>query len=73
MFFDNFKLKDRIKELEEENRLLRDALGFYASDATWVDAAKYRDADDATVFADTTTTPILEDKGRQARKALKIR
>ncbi len=70
MFFESKKLKDRISELEEENERLSKALSFYASNSTWSGAAKYRDADDATVFADTSTTRILEDNGRRARNAL---
>ena len=73
MFFKSNKtaeLQERVAELEEQLRRYRAALEFYASDANWSGAMKYRDADDSTVFVDDTTTTIMHDKGRMARDAL---
>lgn len=64
-------LKARIKELEEENNRLREALKFYADPKNWSEGHKYRDADDATIFQDSGETSASVDMGAIALRALK--
>ena len=73
MFFgrSDSKLKARIKELEDENNRLREALQFYADPKSWSEGHKYRDADDATIFQDTGATSASVDMGKIALRALK--
>lgn len=65
------KLEARVKQLEEENKKLREALEFYANPKHWSEGHKYRDADDATIFEDTGVTSASADMGATALKALK--
>lgn len=65
------KLQQRVKELEEENQKLREALEFYANPKHWSEGHKYRDADDATIFEDKDQISIMADMGATALKALK--
>ena len=64
-------LAARIEELEKQNRILREAIEFYANPMTWEAGHKYRDADDATIFSDGSESSATVDKGTQARRALK--
>jgi hypothetical protein len=58
-------------ELEEKNKILREALEFYADQASWEGGVKYTDADDATIFTDGTESAVSVDKGSRAFMALK--
>ena len=57
--------------LEERNRILCEALEFYASKESWEGGVKYTDADDATIFTDGTESAMSVDKGSRAFMALK--
>ncbi len=61
----------RTKELEAENKRLREALEFYANPKHWSEGHKFRDADDATIFEDTGETSASADMGAVALRALK--
>lgn len=63
--------EERIKELEAENKRLREALEFYANPKHWSEGHKYRDADEATIYEDTSVTSATADMGAIALKALK--
>jgi len=65
------KLEERVKQLEDENKRLREALEFYANPNSWKEGHKYRDADEATIFEDTDATSAAVDMGAIALKALK--
>lgn len=58
-------------ELEEQNKILREALEFYAAKESWEGGVKYTDADDATIFTDGTESAMSVDKGSRAFMALK--
>ena len=58
-------------ELEEKNKILREALEFYADQASWKGGVKYTDAADATIFTDGTESAVSVDKGSRAFMALK--
>jgi hypothetical protein len=65
-------LKARIEELEKENRRLRSTLEFYAKEENWTQEHKFRDLDDATIFA--SAEPLMQtDVGEKARKALALK
>ena len=64
-------LAKRVVQLEAENRSLRQALEFYADSSTWEAGHKFRDLDEATIFADDSVTPAGVDSGTKARQALK--
>jgi len=65
------KLADRVKELEEENARLREALEFYANPKHWSEGHKFRDADEATIFEDKDQVSAMVDMGSVALRALK--
>ena len=65
------KLAQRVKELEEENQRLREALEFYADPKHWSEGHKYRDADEATIFEDKDQVSAVVDMGATALRALK--
>jgi hypothetical protein len=65
------KLEARVKELEEENQRLREALEFYADPKHWSEGHKYRDADEATIFEDKGQVSAVLDMGATALRALK--
>lgn len=64
------ELEARISKLEAENARFRKALEFYADPKLWTEGHKYRDADDATIFQDESTSADI-DGGVIALKALK--
>lgn len=57
--------------LEEQNKIFRDTLEFYAAKESWEGGVKYIDADDATIFTDGTESAVSVDKGSRAFMALK--
>ena len=59
-----------VTELERQNRIMREALQFYADTKTWTAGHKYRDADEATIFTDGSESAATIDKGNVAFKAL---
>ena len=63
-------LNARMKELERQNKIMREALEFYSNTATWTAGHKYRDADDATIFTDGSESAATMDKGNRAHRAL---
>jgi hypothetical protein len=65
------KLEERVKELEEENQRLREALEFYANPKHWSEGHKFRDADEATIFEDKDQVSAVVDMGSVALRALK--
>jgi len=65
------KLEARVKELEEENQRLKEALEFYANPKVWSQGHKYRDADEATIFEDAGEISAMKDMGGVALRALK--
>jgi len=65
------KLQARVKELEEENQRLKEALEFYANPKHWSEGHKFRDADEATIFEDTDQVSAVVDMGAVALRALK--
>jgi len=64
-------LKNQVAKLEEQNKLLRASLEFYADANTWELGNKYVDADDATIFTDGTESAATADKGSKAAHTLK--
>jgi len=71
MIFGGGSNSERIKELEAENKRLREALEFYANPKHWSEGHKFRDADEATIFEDTSQTSVSADMGAIAVQALK--
>lgn len=67
------KLEARVKELEEENQRLREALEFYANPKNWSEGHKYRDQDEATIFEDKDQVSAMVDMGATALRALKAK
>ncbi len=59
-----------VTELERQNKMMREALQFYADPKTWSPGHKYRDADDATIFTDGSESAATIDKGNVAYRAL---
>ncbi len=57
--------------LEEQNKILREALEFYADKVSWEGGVKYTDAADATIFTDGSESAVSVDKGSRAFVALK--
>ena len=56
--------------LERQNKILIEALQFYADTKNWMPGHKYRDADDATIFTDGSVSAATLDKGSVAKRAL---
>ena len=71
MIFGGGDSKDRVKQLEEENQRLREALEFYANPKHWSEGHKFRDADEATIFEDKDQVSAVVDMGAVALRALK--
>ena len=67
---DSDDLKEQLKMLEGQNKIMREALEFYANMETWSEGFKYRDPDDATIFTDGSESAATIDKGARAHKAL---
>lgn len=67
---DTESLNERIKELERQNKIMRETLEFYSNPDTWSAGHKYRDADDATIFTDGSESAATIDKGNRAHRAL---
>ena len=67
---DSDDAKAKVKKLEEQNKIMREALEFYANMETWQEGFKYRDPDDATIFTDGSECAATMDKGARAYKAL---
>src|SRR5690606_38761712 len=67
---DSDNSNERVKELERQNKVMREALEFYANTDTWSAGHKYRDADDATIFTDGSESAATIDKGNRAYRAL---
>jgi hypothetical protein len=67
---DSDSSNDRVKVLERQNKVMREALEFYANKDTWSAGHKYRDADDATIFTDGAESAATIDKGNRAYRAL---
>lgn len=65
------KLNAQVDELEAQNKVLSDALEFYANADNWEVGHKYRDADDATIFTDGSNSAVTVDVGKKAARALK--
>lgn len=63
------KKQARIKELEDENREMREALKFYADRTNWVvDVEKFQDT---VILSDWDTSHVgFETGGKRARKCL---
>ena len=57
-------------DVEQQNKVLREALQFYADAKNWTPGHKYRDADDATIFTDGSVSAVTLDKGKVASRAL---
>ena len=68
---DDGALKEQIEKLEKQNRIMRDALEFYAEAKNWQEGHKYRDEDNATIFTDGSESGATVDKGSKAYRALK--
>ncbi len=66
------ELKEQIAKLEKQNRVMRDALEFYAEVKNWEVGHKYRDEDNATIFTDGSESGATVDKGSKAYRALKL-
>ena len=64
--------RSELTRLQKENRVLREALAFYASEKNWEAGHKYRDPDDATIFVDTAESATSVDKGERARNTLSL-
>ena len=67
---DSDNSNERVKELERQNKVMREALEFYANTDSWSAGHKYRDADDATIFTDGGESAATIDKGNRAYRAL---
>ena len=65
------ELKKQIEKLEKQNRVMREALEFYAETKNWEEGHKYRDEDNATIFTDGSESGATVDKGSKAYRALK--
>ena len=65
------ELKKQIEKLEKQNRIMREALEFYAEVKNWEVGHKYRDEDNATIFTDGSESGATVDKGSKAYRALK--
>ncbi|MCG8378772.1 MAG: hypothetical protein MI865_04765 [Proteobacteria bacterium] len=65
------ELKQKIEQLEKQNRIMRSALEFYAETKNWEEGHKYRDEDNATIFTDGSESGATVDKGSKAYRALK--
>ncbi len=65
------ELKQKIEQLEKQNRIMRSALEFYADTKNWEEGHKYRDEDNATIFTDGSESGATVDKGSKAYRALK--
>ena len=68
---DNEDLKKKVEKLEKQNRIMREALEFYAEVKNWEVGHKYRDEDNATIFTDGSESGATVDKGSKAYRALK--
>ncbi len=64
------QLKGQNTKLIEHNKMMIAALEFYADKKSWEEGHKYRDDDDATIFADNSESAITADKGIVAQRAL---
>lgn len=64
------ELQNRIAQLEQELSIYREALEFYAKPDSWKQGHKYRDADEATIFTDSSATAAAADQGGIAHRAL---
>lgn len=58
------------EELARQNRIMREALEFYATPDSWMSGHKYVDADNATIFTDGSESAATVDKGAKAYRAL---
>lgn len=58
-------------DLERQNKIMREALEFYAKAENWKEGHKYVDADNATIFTDGSESGVSVDKGSKAFRALK--
>jgi cell shape-determining protein MreC len=67
---DTEELQSRVEELEKQNKIMREALEFYANVESWKAGHKYVDADDATIFTDGSESGVTADKGAKAYRAL---
>ena len=65
------ELKEQIAKLEKQNRVMREALEFYAEAKNWEVGHKYRDEDNATIFTDGSESGATVDKGSKAYRILK--
>ena len=65
------KSSDNSAELENQNKIMREALEFYSAKENWAGGVKYTDADDATIFTDGSESAVSVDKGSRAFMALK--
>ncbi len=72
MIFGNSELKKQVARLEEQNRIMRTTLEFYADTKNWQLGHKYRDEDDATIVMDRSESNITVDKGGKASRALEL-
>ncbi len=68
---DSGELKKQVEKLEKQNRIMREALEFYAEVKNWEAGHKYRDEDNATIFTDGSESGATVDKGSKAYRALK--
>ena len=67
---DSGELSEKLEQSEKQNKIMREALEFYANMETWSEGHKYRDPDDATIFTDGSESAATIDKGARAHKAL---
>ncbi len=64
------KLEAEVEALESKNKLMLEALEFYADSNNWEVGHKYLDADDATIFTDGSESAVSSDVGKKALRVL---